>query len=652
VKNFKEIQPNAYYQIWVEGIVVNQKYAAVLIFVLLLPSVYYLNPISSDSAVKNGIKAWTVMLYFCGDTRNSEVVGIDNSGNSIDLYLSFVKSHLKDDLATGSDAQLNVILLYDYPYSPAHPSGQAILYHITPGTQTQVAQWGATNMGDEATLSQFVGYCKTNYPANNYALFLSDHGRGYAGICYDYHAPHPYGAYALGDCLELPEIRGALSGGNEVDVLFLDCCLGSSFELAWEVASVAEYMVASETVGPTEVVYHPRDVLYALSRNTSMTPRYLAKTGYQVAINPVLVPSGFDGFPSAVLIDLDRFSTGFPSFSATFNDFTWQLIDEFNHNTSIRNLIIEVRNNCTTYGLDSASSMMVDLVDFLEQVVAFGNEFYYNETSTLATSLISWLTPGENNIVIDEYYWYPDFTHLHGLSLCLPDSGDMYKGFLWPNMYQNLKICQDTQWGAFVDDIFPTYSYDNFRIPECYHIFVHPLDPVTQLHIFLEDPLRQVTYHVGLNRAFADQPGMGIEVGIAGAEYHQDLLWGNAMIRIPATSLQHIASSKQNGVAAFKIFVNTSATTLGLKTVNVTVKHINQGTVVWEQNQVAVVLPGAVVSCLVFTNDTMTAFDVKNPPISPIPPLTTIAIVITAVVLFLIITLVVYRKRRKKPKKR
>ena len=279
-----------------------QKYAQVLLlfFTLIFPSVVHLPQNSTIVATLNGTKDWTVMLYFCADTRNTEVVGIDNSGNSVDLQLGSVLNYLKNDLATGSQTQLNVLVLYDYPYSPSNPSGHAVLYHITPGVQTTLAQWGATNMGDEGTLSQFINYCKANFPANNYALFLSDHGRGYAGICYDYHAPHPYNAYALGDCLELPEIRGALSGGNEVDVLFLDCCLGSSFELAWEVAFVADYMMASETVGPTKTVYQPRDVLYALSRDTSMTPRNVAEAGYEAAVNPVLVPSGFDHWPSAV----------------------------------------------------------------------------------------------------------------------------------------------------------------------------------------------------------------------------------------------------------------------------------------------------------------------------------------------------------------
>ena len=629
-----------------------QKYAQVLLlfFTLIFPSVVHLPQNSTIVATLNGTKDWTVMLYFCADTRNTEVVGIDNSGNSVDLQLGSVLNYLKNDLATGSQTQLNVLVLYDYPYSPSNPSGHAVLYHITPGVQTTLAQWGATNMGDEGTLSQFINYCKTNFPANNYALFLSDHGRGYAGICYDYHAPHPYSAYALGDCLELPEIRGALSGGNEVDVLFLDCCLGSSFELAWEVAFVADYMMASETVGPTKTVYQPRDVLYALSRDTSMTPRNVAEAGYEAAVNPVLVPSGFDHWPSAVLIDLNRFSIGMPGFRATFDSFTEILVDELNHNASIKDLILEVRGNCTTWGLDSASSMMVDLVDFLEQVLAFGDKFYYNETSALAASLIAWLTPGENNIMIHEWYWYPDYTHLHGLSLCLPDSSDMYKGFLWPNMYQDLKISQDTEWGAFLASLFPTYTYDQLRVPECYHIFVHPLDPVTQLHIFFEDPLREQMLHVGLNRAFADYPGMGIELGIAGAEYHQDLLWGNTMVRIPVTSIQHYASTKTNGISTFEIVVNASATTPGLKLVNVTVQHIDQGAVVWERNQVQLVQPGAVVSCQVSTNDTMSDFEVTNPqfPLFPLIPTEYIPFLgfVILATFITIIALVVYRKKK------
>jgi hypothetical protein len=176
------------------------------------------------------------------------------------------------------------------------------------------------------------------------------------------------------------------------------------------------------------------------------------------------------------------------------------------------------------------------------------------------------------------------------------------------------------------------------------------LDPVTQLHVFFEDPLREQTLHVGLNRAFADY-GMGIEVGIAGAEYHQDLLWGNTMIRIPVAGIQHYGDIKTNGVATFEIVVNASATTPSLKLVNVTVQHIDQGAIVWERNQVQLVQPGAVVRCQVSTNDTMTDFEVQNPLNPPFPLIPTeyipfLGFVIVATIIT-ILAMFVYRRKKK-----
>ena len=76
-----------------------QKFVSVLILSLFLP--FLLNPLNAsleqiemnNSIVNNGNPngIWTVMLYFCGDTRGSEVTGIDNSGNPIDFQLSFAR---------------------------------------------------------------------------------------------------------------------------------------------------------------------------------------------------------------------------------------------------------------------------------------------------------------------------------------------------------------------------------------------------------------------------------------------------------------------------------------------------------------------------------------------------------------------------------
>jgi len=135
------------------------------------------------------------------------------------------------DLLPGPKNDLNVIVLYNYPYTVSNPYGHASLFSIQANGYYLLADWGQTNMDSYVTLTNYIDYTKNHFPANNYALVLADHGMGYAGFCYDYHAPHPYYDYALGDCLTVGEIRTALSVTGGVDVLFLDTCSGGPSKL-------------------------------------------------------------------------------------------------------------------------------------------------------------------------------------------------------------------------------------------------------------------------------------------------------------------------------------------------------------------------------------------------------------------------------------
>jgi hypothetical protein len=110
--------------------------------------------------------------------------------------------------------------------------------------------------------------------------------------------------------------------------------------------------------------------------------------------------------------------------------------------------------------------------------------------------------------------------------------------------------------------------------------------------------------HVGLNDDFFFEPGMGIELGIQGAGFLDDLLFGNAMINIPAASLQQMAL-KADTDSTFDVVVNASAIS-NPSTVNLTVKHFVNSEVVWERNQLVIASPGQILSCEVSTNDTMT----------------------------------------------
>ena len=46
----------------------------------------------------------------------------------------------------------------------------------TPTAANQVADWGERDMGSAQTLTDFITYCKTNYPATHYVLCFWDHG--------------------------------------------------------------------------------------------------------------------------------------------------------------------------------------------------------------------------------------------------------------------------------------------------------------------------------------------------------------------------------------------------------------------------------------------------------------------------------------------
>lgn len=184
---------------------------------------YWKNPESQNDVVyPNTVKNWTMMLYFCADTRSDYVTSdLNNSGNGLYIDMLGTLNYLDDNLQAGSSDFINIIALFDYPWTDFHPYGYAEMYEITSTGKNRIAELDRTNMGDPQTLEDFITFCKTNYPANYYSLSLIDHGRGYAGFCYDYHATHPYWAYALGDCLTVQEIDTVLGNTGGVDILRL-----------------------------------------------------------------------------------------------------------------------------------------------------------------------------------------------------------------------------------------------------------------------------------------------------------------------------------------------------------------------------------------------------------------------------------------------
>ncbi len=117
------------------------------------------------------------------------------------------------------------------------------IYLLNKRGLNRVSRSAAASMGKPETLSSFLEFCYTNYPAESYGLILWDHGSG------------PMAGYGLDelyqDNLSVSELVKALEDSpfgpdNPLEFLGFDACLMSSAELAWSLRDYAGYMIASE----------------------------------------------------------------------------------------------------------------------------------------------------------------------------------------------------------------------------------------------------------------------------------------------------------------------------------------------------------------------------------------------------------------------
>ena len=187
--------------------------------------------------------AWTVMIYLAADN---------------DLEAPQMQD-LREMLKVGSTAQVNVVVLAD-----RHPRGDgkytnssvanlpdwtsAKLLYVEPGKLRELADKGEANMGNPATLSDFVESTMRDYPAQRFALVFGDHGMAWPGVAVDESND--------GDTLTLLEIASVLQDvvarHGKLELIGFDACVMANLEVAAALTPFAKYLLASEEIEPVE----------------------------------------------------------------------------------------------------------------------------------------------------------------------------------------------------------------------------------------------------------------------------------------------------------------------------------------------------------------------------------------------------------------
>ncbi len=138
----------------------------------------------------------------------------------------------------------------------------------------ELADLGELDMSDPQTLQDFITWAIATYPADNYALVMSDHGMGWLGGWTDMDSGD-------GD-MSLAEIDGALSasvnqtGIGQFEFVGFDACLMAQLEAFSMLTPYAKYAAASEETEPA-VGWAYASFLGALVDNPAMSGADLAK---------------------------------------------------------------------------------------------------------------------------------------------------------------------------------------------------------------------------------------------------------------------------------------------------------------------------------------------------------------------------------------
>ena len=214
---------------------------------------------------------------------------------------------------------------------------------------------GSKAMVEPATLTEFIQFCRQNYPADRNILIFWDHGGGsVSGYGYDE-------LHKNAGSMDLAEISAALkAAGCTFDWIGFDACLMATLETALVCGDFADYLIASEETEPG-TGWHYTGWLTQLSQNTSVDTVTLAKTLIDDFISTSVKASSGAQVTLSV-VDLAEMEGTVPTAFNSFSTSTAELISS-NDYAAVANARAGARQFARSSRINQ-----IDLVDFANRI--------------------------------------------------------------------------------------------------------------------------------------------------------------------------------------------------------------------------------------------------------------------------------------------
>jgi methionine-rich copper-binding protein CopC len=296
------------------------------------------------------VDRWTLMIYVAADN--------DLEGAAIDDLNEMESVLLPDDV--------NVVVIVDRAPGESKASGDwtdtrrgQITFDskndTNNGTVTSaLMSLGELNTGDPATLSDFVIWGVSNFPALNYGVVLWDHGGGLAGSAWDYSSKTKTGS----DNLTILETNIALNSTNAGHYAFIgfDECLMAVAEETFDLYDKTDLIISAEETEPGDGWEYDK-FLAKLAVNSGMSAMDL---GASIVSTYAANYAGSDGITlSAIRTD------AIPALDAALDTFCLEALSPLTTTADWTGLR-EAAARAHHFGGDDRD--LVDLRDFMNEV--------------------------------------------------------------------------------------------------------------------------------------------------------------------------------------------------------------------------------------------------------------------------------------------
>ena len=362
---------------------------------------------------------WLFMVYLDGD-------------NNLERFGVYDLNEMESGLAMNPEANVAVLVLFDGGTGRHIGHEGAKIYLVEPDTSEQVksrvvADLGEINMGDPATLRDFVDYGVSEYPAYNQPLVLWNHGSGWKAleeertdvtkdVCFD---------DTDGDSLTTEELSAIMPdlaySCDGIELLGFDACLMQMFGIGYEFYEGVGVIAASEETEPGDG-WNYEGLIGALALNSGMVPEELGNAIVES------YASFYSGWNEITISAINAQSL--PYVAEALYEFSMVLTDALG---TEREAIVSARETTQSY----AYADYIDLYDFAEKVLqASGNDVVRGTAHNLMEAI--------DGCVISEYS-SSDIT-AHGISIWFDEK---YPDAYLLDRYGNLRAVE-TGWLDFL----------------------------------------------------------------------------------------------------------------------------------------------------------------------------------------------------------